>query len=62
MAAGRSEHGWAERAVMADHDPEDNGVTDAASLQAFVNTLYGPRKPERVVETLLEERREPERQ
>jgi hypothetical protein len=45
--------------VTADRDAEaeDDGAVDAADRQAFVDSLYGSRKPERVVEEELEERR-----
>lgn len=54
--AGRSMEAEA-RAILAgvfDHDPQGRS---AASLQEWVGRLYGKKKPRRVVEVLLEERR-----
>lgn len=55
--AGRSMEAEA-RAILASACMDgDEGGADAADLQAFVDALYGPGKPEGVVDDLLEERR-----
>jgi plasmid stability protein len=45
------------RAILAAACLKDEGVRSAASLQEWVDGLYGKRKPRRVVENLIAERR-----
>lgn len=55
--AGRSMEAEARAVLAAVCAEEDETTTGAAGLQAFVDELYGARRPEGVVDALLEERR-----
>ena len=54
--AGRSMEAEA-RAILAVACSKDEGARSAAFLQEWVDGLYGKRKPRRVVEHLIAERR-----
>jgi plasmid stability protein len=45
------------RAMLADASSRDEEARPASSLQEWVDRLYGKRKPRRVVDTLIAERR-----
>jgi len=45
------------RAMLADASSRDEEARPASSLQEWVDRLYGKRRPRRVVDTLIEERR-----
>jgi plasmid stability protein len=54
--AGRSMEAEA-RAILIEACQSENGVFTPAELQAWVDELYGDRKPTHVVDDLIEERR-----
>ncbi len=55
-AAGRSMEAEA-RTILSATCLDEREVMPAADLQAWVDALYGQRKPRRTVETLIRERR-----
>jgi plasmid stability protein len=55
--AGRSMEAEARAILVAACQEEEGTRATAAELQSFVDGLYGERKPNGVVEELLEERR-----
>jgi plasmid stability protein len=55
--AGRSMEAEARAILISVCSKQEGARVNAAELQSFVDGLYGPNKPKRVVEELLEERR-----
>lgn len=55
--AGRSMEAEARAILAAACTDEDEGGTNPSDLQAFVDALYGPGKPQGVVDDLLGERK-----